>query len=323
MRHTQKNAKFKMKAVIYNKKSPNRLIYGEVEKPSINDNEVLVKIIAASINALDYRSMKMGNIPKKKIFGADISGIVELVGSNVQKFKLEDEVIGDLSDCGLGAFAEYVSTTENNLVLKPKNVSFEEASALPVAATTALRALRDKGRIKKGQSVLIVGASGGVGTYAIQLAKYYDTIITAVCSTRNVEQTKFLGADYIIDYSKEDFTKTDNRYDHIIAINGNYSLIAYKRILKPDGIYVMVGGSLTQIFKSIIFGKLMSLGSKTMCFLFAKSNLSDLEFIVKLVEEGIIKPVIEKHYSLDKTSEAMKYVKKGHSSGKVVIKVEV
>ncbi len=312
-----------MKAVIYNKKSPNRFIYGEVEKPSIKDNEVLVKVMASSVNALDYRSVKMGNIPKKKIFGADFSGIVELVGNNVQKIKPGDEVIGDLSDCGLGAFAEYVSTTENNLVLKPKNISFEAAATLPVAATTALRALRDKGRIKKGQSVLIVGASGGVGTYAIQFAKYYDTIITAVCSTRNVEQAKSLGADYIIDYLKEDFTKTDNRYDLIIAINGNYSLIACKRILKTNGIYVMVGGSLTQMFKSIMFGKLIFLGSKTMSFFFAKSNLNDLNFIVRLVEEGKIKPVVEKCYPLDKTSEAMKYVQKGHASGKIVINVEV
>lgn len=312
-----------MKAVIYNKKSPNKLIYGEVEKPLSNDNEVLVKIIAASINALDYRSMKMGNIPKRRIFGADIAGIVEFVGKNVSRFNLGDEVVGDLSDCGLGGFAEYVSTTENNIVLKPKNVSFDEASALPVASTTALRALRDKGNIKKGQSVLIVGASGGVGTYAVQLAKYYNATVTAVCSTKNVEQTKLIGADYIIDYSKENFTQSDKRYDLIIAINGNYPLTAYKRILKPKGIYVMVGGSLSQIIKSILFGKIMSLGSKKMRFLFAKSNQSDLEFIVKLVEEGKIKTVIEKHYQLEKTADAMKYVSKGHASGKVVINVGV
>ena len=162
-----------MKAVIFRKKSsPNKLVYGDVEKPKLNDNKVLVKIIAASINALDYRSIKIGNIPKKKIFGADIAGIIESVGENVQKLKKGDKVIGDLSDCGLGGFAEYVSAPENVIVLKPKNVSFEEASALPVAATTALRALRDKGNVEKGQHVLIVGASGGVGTYAIQLAKY-------------------------------------------------------------------------------------------------------------------------------------------------------
>ena len=311
-----------MKAVIFRKKgSPDKLVYGDIEKPEPNDNEVLVKITSTSINALDYRGMKMGIIPKNKIFGADIAGVIETVGKNVQKLKQGDEVIGDLSDCGLGGFAEYVSAPENAIVLKPGNVSFEEASALPVAATTALRALKNKGQIKKGQSVLIIGASGGVGTYAVQLAKYYNTAITAVCSTRNVEQTKSLGADYVIDYTQEDFTKSANGYDLLIAINGNYSLFAYKRALKPNGIYVMVGGSLSQIIKSILLGKLMSLGSKKMRFLFAKSNPNDLEFVAKLLEDGKIKPVIEKRYPLEKTAEAMRYLSKGHASGKVVINV--
>ena len=312
-----------MKAVVYNKKgSPDKLIYSDIEKPSPNDNEVLIKIYATSINAADYRSMKMGIIPKKKIFGADISGKVESVGKNIQKVKPDDEIVGELSDCGFGGFAEYVVAPEKALISKPANISFEEAAALSLAATTSLRALRNKGNIQKGQDVLIVGSSGGVGTFAVQLAKYFGAVVTAVCSTRNLHQTSALGADYIIDYTQEDFTKSDRHYDLILAINGNYPLFAYKRILNQNGIYVMVGGALIQIIKTLLFGKLMSLGSKKMCSLFAKSNQKDLEFIVKLVEDGKIKPVIEQRYPLAKTADAMRYVSEGHARGKVVINVD-
>lgn len=224
-----------MKAVVYNKKGlPDKLIYGDIEKPSPNDNEVLIKIYATSINAADYRSMRMGIIPKKKIFGADISGKVESVGKNIQKFKPDNEIVGQLSDCGFGGFAEYVVAPEKALVSKPANISFEEAAALPLAATTSLRALRNKGNIQKGQNVLIVGSSGGVGTFALQLAKYFGAVVTAVCSTKNMKQTSALGADYTIDYTQEDFTKSNRRYDLILAINGNYPLFAYKRILNQN-----------------------------------------------------------------------------------------
>lgn len=179
-----------MKAVMYNKKgTPDKLIYCDIEKPTPNDNEVLIKVFATSINAIDYRSMRMGMIPRKKIFGADISGKVESVGSNIRKFKPSDEVIGDLSDCGFGGFAEYAVASEKALISKPTGISFEEAAALPVAATTALRALQNKGNIQKGQNVLIVGSSGGVGTFAVQLAKYFGAEVTAVCSTKHLEQT--------------------------------------------------------------------------------------------------------------------------------------
>jgi len=312
-----------MKAIVYKKKGlPDKLIYSDIDKPIPNDNEVLIKIYSTSINAADYRSMKMGMIPKKKIFGADIAGKVELVGKNIQKFKPGDEVIGDLSDCGFGGFAEYAVAPEKALILKPEKILFEEAAALPLAAITALQALRDKGNIQKGQNVLIVGSSGGVGSFAVQLAKYFGVVVTAVCSTKNVEQTSSLGADYIIDYTQEDFTKSDKRYALILAINGNYPLLAYKRILKQNGIYVLVGGALMQILKTLLFGKLMSLGSKKMYSLFAKSNQKDLEFIVKLVEDSKIKPVIEQCYPLEKTSDAMQYVSEGHARGKVVINVE-
>ena len=312
-----------MKALVYNKKgSPDKLVYQDVEKPKPGDNEVLVKVESVSVNAADYRPMKMGMIPKKKIFGADIAGKVELVGKNIHQFKVGDEVIGDLSDHGYGGFAEYAVAPEKTLVLKPASITFEEAAALPLAAVTALQALRNKGNIQKGQKVLIVGSAGGVGTFAVQLARYYGTIVTAVCGTKNVDQTSSLGADYVIDYTKENFTKNDERFDLILAVNGNYPLFAYKRALNPNGIYVMVGGGLIQIFKSIFFGWLMSFGSKKMRNLSAKSNQKDLEFIANLVENGKIKPVIEKQYSLEKAADAMHYVGKGHAQGKVVINVE-
>ena len=312
-----------MKAIIYIKKGlPDKLIYSDVEKPRPNDNEVLIKILAVSANAADYRSMRMGFIPKRRIFGADIAGKVESVGKKIQQFKPGDEVIGDLSDYGFGGFAEYAVAPEKALIQKPAKILFEAAAALPLAAITALQALRDKGNIQKGQNILIVGSGGGVGTFAVQLAKYFGSMVTAVCSTTNVEQTNTLGADYVIDYTKEDFTKSNRCYDLIIAVNGNRSLFAYKRTLNPNGIYVMVGGALWQIFKSILFGWLMSFGSKKMRFLAAKSNQMDLEFIVKLVENGKIKPVIDRRYSLDKTAEAMRYLGEGHARGKVIINVE-
>jgi NADPH:quinone reductase-like Zn-dependent oxidoreductase len=311
-----------MKAVVFNKKGiPDKLIYCDVDKPSPKDNEVLVKIAAVSVNAADYRSMKMGLIPKKKIFGADIAGTVESVGKNVKLLKCGDEVLGDLAGCGFGGFAEYTLAPENVLVYKPVKISFEHAASLPIASITALQALRNKGKIQRGQKILIVGSGGGVGTFAVQLAKYYDTEVTAVCSARNLELTRSLGADYVIDYAKEDFAKSDKCYDLILAVNGNYPLCAYKRILNPNGIYVMVGGALSQIFKSILFGWMMSFGSKKMCFLAAKSNKKDLEFITKLVDESKINPVIERSYSLDKTAEAMRYLGEGHAQGKVIINV--
>ncbi|MGK7391672.1 MAG: NAD(P)-dependent alcohol dehydrogenase [Candidatus Cyclobacteriaceae bacterium M2_1C_046] len=222
-----------MKAVIYNKKSlPDKLIFLDVDKPTPGDNEVLIKIFAASVNAADYRSMKLGIIPKRKIFGADVAGKVESVGKNIRQFKHGDEVVGDLSDCGFGGFAEYAVATEKTLSIKPKNLPFEEAAALPMAAVTALQALRDKGHVQKEQKVLIVGGSGGVGTFAIQLAKYFGAVVTVVCSTRNIEQAISLGANNVIDYNNQEFYKNNSRYDLILAVNGNYSLFAYKRIFK-------------------------------------------------------------------------------------------
>ena len=312
----------KMKAVVYDKKVlPDRLVYRDTEKPEPNDNEVLIKVFAASANAADYRSMGFGIIPKRRIFGADIAGKVESVGKNIRQLKAGDEVIGELSNAGFGGFAQYTVAPEKALVLKPAKITFEEAAALPLAAITALRALRDKGNIQKGHKVLIAGSGGGVGTFAVQLAKYFGAEVTAVCSTKNVEQSRSLGADDVIDYTKEDFTKGNKRYDLIIAVNGNRSLSAYRRILNQNGIYVMVGGAMVQIIKSLLFGRLMSFGSKKMLSLAAKSNQKDMELIVKLAADGTIKPVIDRRYSLDHTADAMRYVSEGHARGKVVINV--
>lgn len=313
----------KMKAVVYDKKSlPEKLIYCEVDKPLPRENEVLIKVRAVSINAADYRSMKMGLIPGRKIFGADIAGTVESVGNNVRRFKPGDEVLGELASYGFGGLAEYVAAPEKALVLKPAIILFEAAAALPMAALTALQALRDKGHIQKGQKVLIAGSGGGVGTFAVQLAKYFGAEVTAVCSSNNLDQTRSLGADYVLDYTKEDFTKSDTRYNIIVAVNGNRPLVAYKRILTPGGIYVMVGGALPQIFRSLVFGWMMSFGSRKMRSLAAKSNINDLEFVAQLVKDGMIRPVIDRRYSLDKAADAMNYLSEGHARGKVVIIVD-
>lgn len=311
-----------MKAVVYNKKaSPDKLIFCEVGKPVARDNELLIKIKAVSLNAADYRSMKMGLIPKRKIFGADISGIVESVGKDVTRFKQGDEVMGDLAGFGFGGLAEYVSVPEQAVILKPSKISFEDAATLPMAALTALQALRDKGCIDQGLKVLIVGCSGGVGTYAIQLAKYFNTEVTGVCSARNIQQSLSSGADFVADYTKDDFLKSGKLYNLILAINGNYPILAYRKCLAEGGIYVMVGGSLSQIFKSLVFGRLLSFGSKKMRSLAAKANSEDLKFLASLLENGKIKPVIDRKYTLDKTPEAMNYLSKGHSTGKVIITI--
>ncbi len=312
----------KMKAIIYYKKgSPEKLVYSEIDKPVPRDNEVLIKVQAVSLNAADYRSMKMGIIPKRKIFGADIAGIIEAAGKNITLFKPGDEVMGDLASFGFGGLAEYVAAPEIALVAKPSQVSFEEAAAMPMAAMTALQALRNKGRVQKGHKVLIVGSAGGVGTFAVQIARYFEAEVTGICSPKNVQQTLTLGADHVIDYTKEDFSKSRNRYDLILAINGNYSLLTYKKTLTKNGIYVVVGGSLSQIFESLVFGRLISFGSKKMKSLAAKANQKDLEFLAELLEKGMIRPVIEKRYTLDKAADAMNYLRQGHAAGKVVIVV--
>lgn len=312
-----------MKAILYKKTKPNyTLQYTEIAKPIPKPNEVLVKIYCSSINAADYRMLAMGFPPKKKIFGADIAGVVESVGAKVTQFKPGDQVFGDLSNSGFGGFAEYVAVSGSILALKPENISFEEIAASPLAGITALQALRDKGNVQRKKSVLIDGSSGGVGTFAIQLAKFMGATVTAVSSKRNLEQSRKLGADFVIDYNKDDFTKLGNQYDLILAVNGNHSLSEYKKCLTPNGKFVLIGGKLGQIIKALLFVKLMSFGSKKMSVLAAKVNLNDLKVMARLIQNGKIHSVIEKIYPLERTEEAMKYVSQGHASGKIVIKVQ-
>ncbi|MCU0457645.1 MAG: NAD(P)-dependent alcohol dehydrogenase [Bacteroidales bacterium] len=312
-----------MKAVVYVKKAhPDKLVFCDVDKPVPGENEVLIRVHAVSLNAADYRSMRMGLIPKRRIFGADVAGKVEAAGKNIKEFRVGDEVVGDLAACGFGGLAGYTTAPEKFLIHKPGQVSYEEAAALPMAGVTALQALRDKGSAGKGQKALVIGSSGGVGTFAVQLAKYFGCEVTGVCSTKNVQQTLSLGADHVIDYTRERFLQTDHRYDIILAINGNYPLSACRKILNPKGNYVMVGGSLSQVFKSILFGWLLSIGSKKIRFLSAKPNKTDLEFIMGLLEKRIISPVIDRQYPLERTAEAMNYLIKGHSAGKVIINIQ-
>jgi len=311
-----------MKAIVYEKgSSPDALVLREVEKPVPNDREVLIKVAAVSINAADYRSMRMGIIPKRKIFGADVAGRVEAAGKNVQNLRVGDEVFGDLSGSGFGGFAEYVTGPEHLLALKPAGVSFVDAAAIPMAAITALQGLRDLGKIQPGQKVLICGAGGGVGTFAVQLAGYYGAEVTAVCGPQNAGSVRSLGAGRVIDYSKEDFSTTGPQYDLVLVVNGSRSLSAYKRVMAPKGILVMVGGALRQILSLMLFGWVYTLSGKKMHLLAARPNAGDLQFIMKLVQDGKVKPVIDSTYPLEETAAAIRYLSQGHAHGKVVINV--
>lgn len=231
--------------------------------------------------------------------------------------------MSSISGSGWGGFAEYVCASENSLALKPVNLSFEEASAVPLAAVTALQGLRDKGHIQPGQRVLINGASGGVGTFAVQIAKSFGAEVTAVCSTRNLEMARSIGADHVIDYTKEDFTRNGQQYDLILAPNGYHPLSAYKRALSPRGIYVMSGGSMAQMFQALLLGPFMSeRDGRKMGGVSAKCNQKDLLFIKGLLEAGKLKPVIDRRYPLSEVPDALRYLGAGHAKGKVVIIVE-
>lgn len=311
-----------MKAVVYDKSaSPDVLAFREVARPVPRDDEVLVKIQAVSVNAADYRSIRLGIIPKGRIFGSDIAGRIEAVGKNTRRFAVGDEVLGDLSGCGFGGFAEYVAVPEACLALKPAAVSFEAAAAVPMAAVTALQGLRNRGGIKPGQKVLIYGAGGGVGTFAVQLAKYFGAAVTAVCGGKNTKVVQSLGADQVIDYQQDDLSRSGQHYDLILAVNGRQSLFKYRRLLAPGGICVVVGGALTQVFQAMLFGRLLSAGSRKMRLLAAKPNPEDLAFVIKLVEAEKVMPVIDRSYPLSETAAAVKYLSGGHAQGKVIIKV--
>src|SRR6202035_3918267 len=257
--------------------------------------------------------------PKHKIPGHDIAGRGEVIGKNVTQSKPGDAVFGACR----GAFAEYVCAIERNLALKPANSSFEYAAALPIAALTALQGLRDKGRIRPGQRVLIDGASGGVGTFAVQIAKSFGAEVTAACSTQKMDTARSLGADHVIDYTREDFTKSGQRYDLILAANAHHSIFDYSRALSQDGIYVMAGGGGVQALPAVLLGPLLSrIGSKKICFFIAKINQKDLVFLGDLIEAGKVVPVIDRRYPLSDAAEALRYLAEGHAQGKVVITVE-
>jgi NADPH:quinone reductase-like Zn-dependent oxidoreductase len=318
-----------MKAVVhYNYGSPEVLKFEEIEKPAAGDKEVLIKVRAASVNPLDrffmtgmpiVRTLPGLRKPKVTRLGVDVAGQVEAVGKNVTRFKPGDEVFGVCR----GAFAEYVRAPEDKLALKPANISFEDAAAVPVAAITALQGLRDQGRIQPGHKVLVDGASGGVGTFAVQIAKSFGTEVTAVCSTRNVDRARSLGADHVIDYTREDFTQSGQRYDLILAANAFHSIFAYRRALRQDGVYVIAGGGWVQILQAMLLAPILSrMGSKKMRFFIAKINTKDLVLLKDLLEAGKVVPVIDRRYPLTEVAEAIRYLEEGHAQGKVVITVE-
>jgi NADPH:quinone reductase-like Zn-dependent oxidoreductase len=322
-----------MKAIVYEKYGPPSVLQlREVAKPAPKDNEVLVEVHAASVNDWDWgllrgkpfvnRLVVSGLLkPKIKILGGDIAGRVEAVGRNVKQFQPGDEVFGDLSGCGFGAFAEYVCARENALVLKPASMTFEKVAAVPQGAVLALQGLRDKGQIQSGQKVLINGAGGGAGTFAVQIAKSFGAEVTGVDSTRKLDIMRSIGADHVIDYTQEDFTKSGQRYDWILDFAAHHSIFDYKRALSTKGIYVMVGGSTARVFQVVFLGPLISMTtSKKMGILAHKPN-KDLAFMKELFEAGKVKPVIDKRYPLSEVPEALRYFGKGHNRGKVVITV--
>jgi len=325
-----------MKAIVYqNFGSPDILRFEEIDKPTPADNEVLIRVRAASVNPLDWKLMKGGpfilrlllGLGKSKIKrpGVDVAGQVEAVGRNVTQFKPGDEVFGICR----GAFAEYatsqsVSGKKSVLVLKPANVTFDQAASAPVAALTALQGLRDKGRIRQGQKVLINGAAGGVGTFAVQMAKSFAANVTGVCSTTNVDMVRSIGADCVIDYTKEDFTRSGQRYDLVLDCVGNHSLSACRRVLNPKGILVMVGAPddspvfrlLARLLGALVLSRFVS---QQMVFFIAKVNQEDLTILGEFMATGRITPVIDKHYRLSQLPEAFRYAAEGHSRGKLIV----
>jgi NADPH:quinone reductase-like Zn-dependent oxidoreductase len=327
-----------MKAVVYCDYGVPNLKLQEIEKPSPADDQLLVRVRAASVNPLDWhyiegtpyfmRAMGVGmRKPKDTRLGVDFAGTVEAVGKNVTKFKPGDEVFGGRT----GAFADYVCVRESRAVaLKPANISFEQAASVPIAAITALQGVRDKGKVQLGQKVLINGASGGVGTFAVQIAKSYGADVTGVCSTRNLDMVRSLGADHVIDYTKEDFTKGDQRYDVILDNVANRSLSECRRVLKPNGIYVLIGGGganegrwlgpgMTHALKAMFLSKFVS---QKMGMMLAELNHDDLAFLAELMQSGKVTPVIDRTYKLSDLADAIRYLEQGHARGKVVIAVE-
>ncbi len=318
-----------MKAIVCHKYgSPDVLKLEEIQKPIAGDDEVLVKVHASSVSSSDWELLRgtpyyvrplFGLLkPKCKILGSDIAGRVEAVGRNVKQFQLGDEVFGDIFWDGLGAFAEYVCVAENAaLALKPVRMTFEEVAAVPQAAVIALQGLRYGGQIQPGQNVLINGAGGGAGTFAVQIAKSFGAEVTGVDSTRKLDMIRSIGADQVIDYTQEDFTQNGQRYDRIVDMAAHHSTFDYKRALSPKGTYVVVGG---QMLQAVFLGPWISrTGNKKMGLLAVKPNKEDLNLVIELFEAGKVVPVIDRRYPLSEVPEAFRYLEEGHAQGKVVI----
>ena len=329
-----------MKAIVYRRYGSSDVLQCEdIEKPTPTNNGILIKVRAASVNPLDWKLMKGGPYSlrillrllqaKIKRPGVDVAGEVEAVGRDVTQFKPGDAVFGTCR----GALAEYACSSESMsglksaLVMKPYNVTFEQAASAPVAALTALQGLRDKGRIRPGQKVLINGAAGGVGTFAVQIAKSFGADVTGVCSTRNVDMVRSIGADRVIDYTQEDFTKSSQRYDLLFDCVGNHSLSACRRVLNPKGTLIMVGAP-NNVRLSILLARMIGAFvlspflSQNLVPFIAKSNKEDLTIVGDLMATGKVKPVIDRRYRLSEAREAFRYMEEGHARGKVVISLE-
>jgi NADPH:quinone reductase-like Zn-dependent oxidoreductase len=323
-----------MKAILYYRYGPPDVLkYEDVEKPSPGAKEVLIRVRAASVNPYDWHFMRgdpyplrlMAGVrkPNSNRLGADVAGFVDAVGGSVTQFRAGDEVFG----CCQGAFAEYACTSESKLAHKPTGINFDQAAAVPIAGLTALQALRDKGGIQSGQKVLINGASGGVGTFAVQIAKSFGTEVTGVCSTRNLDLIRSIGADHVIDYTKEDFTKSQQRYDVFLDAVGNHSLLGCRRVLTPRGTWIGAGGTtdpwmlgpLARVFAQLA---LSPFGSRRLVGIFAKASTEDLNTLGDLMGTGKVTPVIDRRYKLDQTAEAIRYLELGHARGKVVITLD-
>jgi NADPH:quinone reductase-like Zn-dependent oxidoreductase len=311
---------------------PDVLQLKEVEEPTPKDDEVLVRVHAVSVNAGDLETLRgmwtarfVGPLrPRYKILGTDVAGRVEAVGKNVKRFQPGDEVWGDLSwPHGYGSFAEYVCASENAFALKPASMTWEEAATYPHSAIISLQSLRDKGQIQRGQKVLINGAGGGMGTFAVQIAKFYGAEVTGVDSTRKVDMLRSIGADHVIDYTKEDFTKSGQRYDLIYDVVAHRSVFDYRRALSPEGVYVFVGGSFATTLQVVFLGALISrMGSKRIGInAWEPNNREDLALLAELYETGKVVPVIDRYYPLSEVPEALRYLEEGRALGKVVITV--
>jgi NADPH:quinone reductase-like Zn-dependent oxidoreductase len=320
-----------MKAIVRERYGPPDVLHlADAPVPTLRDGDVLVRVHAASANAGDWHLLRGTpcpvrlvaglRTPKCKSIGTDIAGRVEAVGRNVTQFRPGDEVFGELSRCGFGAYAEFAAAPETALAVKPANLSFEEAAPLPTAGCTALQGLR-KGLIQRGQRVLIHGASGGVGTFAVQIAKAFGTEVTAVCSTRNMDRVRSLGADHVIDYTKDDVATHDERYDVSLATNGDRSMWDYERVLTAHGSYAMTGGSNRQLTDALLFGPLLSMGRQKFGNVLMKPNHADLVVLKELCEGGTVRPVIDRRVPLSEVSSAVRYVEDGHARGKVVVTV--